>query len=325
MGCLRINHAHCAEPEMFIVKNTLTSKESENKERSEYLYGFNGKERDGNGEFGSTVYDYGFRIYNPSIAKFLSVDPLTKSYPMLTPYQFASNTPIAAIDLDGLEAVISITGTYWKNEITKAVNSGDTERATYLAFKAISTTLDDIGQDSKDYAARDWKGNSPASQSWDKSNPQGLTVVFDGETEAVFRIAQAEEKQSWYSGTFIEDMMNFLEFEGGGYTFYTSKKEGVGTPIGHVRKGKSYGAIDIGPLMDAIGASREAALSGPPNLESVIDVIDLMMDSKEMVENVGEALESQDKVGKVDSTYCETCERKVPTADTSKHIVKKKK
>ena len=44
------------------------------------------------------------RIYNPSIGKFLSVDPLTKSYPMLTPYQFASNTPIQAIDVDGLEA-----------------------------------------------------------------------------------------------------------------------------------------------------------------------------------------------------------------------------
>ena len=31
------------------------------------------------------------------------MDPLTKSYPMLTPYQFASNTPIKFIDLDGLE------------------------------------------------------------------------------------------------------------------------------------------------------------------------------------------------------------------------------
>ncbi|MEL7006716.1 MAG: RHS repeat-associated core domain-containing protein, partial [Bacteroidota bacterium] len=45
-----------------------------------------------------------FRIYNPSIARFLSVDPLSPEYPMLTPYQFASNTPIQAIDLDGLEA-----------------------------------------------------------------------------------------------------------------------------------------------------------------------------------------------------------------------------
>ena len=50
-----------------------------------------------------TAYDYGFRIYNPAIGKFLSVDPLTEKYPELTPYQFASNTPIKAIDIDGLE------------------------------------------------------------------------------------------------------------------------------------------------------------------------------------------------------------------------------
>jgi RHS repeat-associated protein len=51
-------------------------------------------------------YDYGFRIYNTRLGKFLSVDPLTQTFPMLTPYQFASNSPIWAIDLDGLEAKI---------------------------------------------------------------------------------------------------------------------------------------------------------------------------------------------------------------------------
>jgi hypothetical protein len=35
------------------------------------------------------------------------VDPITKKYPDLTPYQYASNTPIWAIDLDGAEGVIS--------------------------------------------------------------------------------------------------------------------------------------------------------------------------------------------------------------------------
>jgi RHS repeat-associated protein len=69
-----------------------------------YRYGYNGKEKDNNGELGLTNYDYGFRIYNPAIAKFLSVDPLTREYPMLTPYQFASNRPIDAVDLDGKEA-----------------------------------------------------------------------------------------------------------------------------------------------------------------------------------------------------------------------------
>jgi len=71
---------------------------------NQYRFGFNGKEKDpeGMGGGGST-YDYGFRIYNPQIAKFLSVDPLFKSYPWYTPYQFAGNTPIQALDLDGLE------------------------------------------------------------------------------------------------------------------------------------------------------------------------------------------------------------------------------
>jgi RHS repeat-associated protein len=45
----------------------------------DYRYGFNGKEKDQNEEFGNTHYDYGFRIYNPAIAKFLSVDPLTRN------------------------------------------------------------------------------------------------------------------------------------------------------------------------------------------------------------------------------------------------------
>ena len=37
-------------------------------------------------------------------SRFLSVDPIGRQYPELTPYQFASNTPLQAVDLDGLEA-----------------------------------------------------------------------------------------------------------------------------------------------------------------------------------------------------------------------------
>jgi RHS repeat-associated protein len=76
-----------------------------------YRYGFNGKEEDS--EWGSQmIQDYGFRIYNPTIGKFLSVDPLSSSYPWYTPYQFAGNKPIVAIDLDGLEEfeVVGLNG-----------------------------------------------------------------------------------------------------------------------------------------------------------------------------------------------------------------------
>ena len=49
------------------------------------------------------IMDYGFRIYNPSLSRFLSVDPLFKTYSWYTPYQFAGNKPIIAVDLDRLE------------------------------------------------------------------------------------------------------------------------------------------------------------------------------------------------------------------------------
>ncbi|MBL0202335.1 MAG: RHS repeat-associated core domain-containing protein [Chitinophagaceae bacterium] len=64
-----------------------------------YKFGFNGKENDAE----NGLQDYGFRFYNTGLCRFLSVDPLTKDYPWYTPYQFAGNKPIEAIDLDGLE------------------------------------------------------------------------------------------------------------------------------------------------------------------------------------------------------------------------------
>ena len=68
---------------------------------SEYRYGFNGKEKDAE----TITQDYGMRIYDERLGRFLSTDPLSKGYPMLTPYQYASNNPILNIDLDGLEGV----------------------------------------------------------------------------------------------------------------------------------------------------------------------------------------------------------------------------
>ncbi len=53
-------------------------------------------------------YDYGFRNYDPQIGRFVQLDPLTDDYPELTPYQYASNDPIANIDLDGLEGFNSL-------------------------------------------------------------------------------------------------------------------------------------------------------------------------------------------------------------------------
>jgi RHS repeat-associated protein len=70
-----------------------------------YRFAFNGKENDNEVyNVTATFQDYGMRAYDLRIGRFPSVDPITAKYPMLTPYQFASNTPIQAVDIDGLEA-----------------------------------------------------------------------------------------------------------------------------------------------------------------------------------------------------------------------------
>jgi RHS repeat-associated protein len=74
-------------------------------DNSTYRYRFNGKENDDEAYGDDNEQDYGMRIYDPRLGRFLSVDPIARQYPELTPYQFASNTPIWAVDLDGLEPV----------------------------------------------------------------------------------------------------------------------------------------------------------------------------------------------------------------------------
>ena len=73
-----------------------------------YRYGFNGKESDFEVKnSGGSSYDYGLRIYDPRLGRFLSVDPLEKQYAWNSPYSFATNRVIDGVDLDGLEYLSS--------------------------------------------------------------------------------------------------------------------------------------------------------------------------------------------------------------------------
>ncbi len=96
-----------------------------------YRYGFNGKENDNEVKGEGNQQDYGFRIYDPRLGKFLSVDPLTKSYPWYTPYQFAGNKPINSVDLDGLEEYESIDA-YKKDKGSAALEKMDGSDGAWL-------------------------------------------------------------------------------------------------------------------------------------------------------------------------------------------------
>jgi len=67
----------------------------------DFRYGFNGKENDDEAKGAGNQLDFGARIYDPRIGKFLSLDPLMAKYPELSPYCFAANCPIRLIDVNG--------------------------------------------------------------------------------------------------------------------------------------------------------------------------------------------------------------------------------
>jgi RHS repeat-associated protein len=70
----------------------------------EYRYGFNGMERETS--TAADNYDFGARILDGRLGRWLSVDALTKETPFQTPYHYAGNAPIYLVDNGGNENII---------------------------------------------------------------------------------------------------------------------------------------------------------------------------------------------------------------------------
>lgn len=67
--------------------------------RADFLY--NGKENIE--EFNLNWLEFGFRSYDPAISRFTGVDPIADDWAIYSPYNYAGNSPIANIDLWGLQ------------------------------------------------------------------------------------------------------------------------------------------------------------------------------------------------------------------------------
>jgi RHS repeat-associated protein len=69
-----------------------------------YRFSFQGQEHDDeiNGST-ATSYAFEYRMHDPRIGRFLSVDPLAAKFPQLSPYSFAADNPIFFVDQLGLE------------------------------------------------------------------------------------------------------------------------------------------------------------------------------------------------------------------------------
>lgn len=80
-----------------------------------YRFGFNGKENDNEVKGDGNSLNFGGRIYDSRLGRWLSLDPLLAKYPDLSPYNFCANNPIFFVDINGKDYVVSI------NHINKTI------------------------------------------------------------------------------------------------------------------------------------------------------------------------------------------------------------
>jgi len=111
----------------------------------ENKYGFNGKELDE--DFGLNMYHYGFRMYDPAIGRFPSADPIAEKFAFVSPYNYAENSPIANIDLHGLQKLsihlagnLVINGDSYPAGATATVDMGNQNRFNFsLSVKGLGS------------------------------------------------------------------------------------------------------------------------------------------------------------------------------------------
>ena len=122
-----------------------------------YRHGFNGMEKDDemHGATG-TSYDFGARLYDPRVGRWLSLDPDRGRYPSHSPYSFAINSPMWVMDPDGKRVFF-----FNKAEAEKA--AADLNRLyakQYGVSNALTTVTKDITIQSKNpaYGFLDWIG-----------------------------------------------------------------------------------------------------------------------------------------------------------------------
>ncbi|HMG67899.1 MAG TPA: RHS repeat-associated core domain-containing protein, partial [Chitinophagaceae bacterium] len=259
-----------------------------------YRYGFNGKEQDTEGP---VQYDYGFRIYDPRIARFKSIDPLGKSFPFYTPYQFAGNKPIAFIDLDGLE------DRYYALEF----NFSPEGKLQNVSFKEI----EEMRAGKHTWGNREWevpvgrlgKGDATFVNVTYNPNPQTVT------TKRILSHFQPREKG------FLEKIGDLFSTHkdddiGEGY-YLTGKNGGSGDPFGPGAK-KVTNIPNADALISMLGGAGgpdkgmiESIQKGA-GWEKVANFFESLSQSLEAGEKIGEAVElAKDKaVPDPNTVYC---------------------
>ncbi len=100
-----------------------------------YRFSFNGKELDNETYGEGNACDFGARIYDSRLGRWLSTDPLESKYPFVNPYNGMLNSPLQYKDIDGADIILTITGSDNKAKTACIIKTNMANITYNLPFK----------------------------------------------------------------------------------------------------------------------------------------------------------------------------------------------
>ena len=168
----------------------------------EYRYGFNGMEQDDEWSVTGGHLDFGARIYDSRLGRWLAVDPAASKYPSFSPYNFAINNPLVFIDPDGREPISSKVGT-----------ASD--------FKTVlDNSPREVGRFTGDEAHQYMQSLGETDFNWRRMRPEPTQTGFFNELDSRYIYT---EEGGWV------DMVHFMFYAGRAYEY---KVDGEEYPVG---------------------------------------------------------------------------------------------
>ena len=183
-----------------------------------YRFSFNGMEKDDEVKGVGNSLDFGARIYDSRLGRFLSLDPLKDEFRGYSNYSFSINNPILFIDKNGLYPIVpEVTGVKALIQVLSSAKVKDL--ASLTAYFGGSKTLSVDGKNisnkrylySKSNGWIDMRHISNAALATDKWYITGAQVLRKGEDTE-----RAQEKQEPSSAWSYEDLVSNklgVEFE----------------------------------------------------------------------------------------------------------------
>lgn len=179
-------------------------------------YGFQGQEKDDEVKGNGNSINFKYRVHDPRIGRFLSIDPLAPSYPYNSPYAFSENRVLDGIELEGLEwNPIEDLISYGKNKIKTMANNAIMGLATGLAqyaHKVIERTDVKVQSQVKIRYSIGGQAAGEINKSFGGHINLGSIVMFEFSGSV-----------DWETGDFDGDV-NWLDKDG--KTVFTSKARG---------------------------------------------------------------------------------------------------